>query len=231
MSAKQKRRLKVLKLVKHVTQTYSRVDKEITDARAALPGIPCKRGCNACCRMHTIITAAEAFTIVEKHPELVRSRLPVLKEQAEIMTDLAKKYDNQTLKHEVVIGSDWWALQLACPLLLDDGSCGVYAVRPIACRTHMVVDDPARCAMVPAVYIAHCVPIQLRDGAYTEISDNWFADMRTHVYPFGSLPKMVLIAYNTLMGSGPLFSTRATKSTSEIPHEDAKDSSSEPDCE
>lgn len=40
---------------------------------------------------------------------------------------------------------EWRAEMKPCPALGDDGRCTVYAVRPLACRRHYSVEDPAHC--------------------------------------------------------------------------------------
>ena len=39
----------------------------------------------------------------------------------------------------------WRSLGYPCPVLGDDGNCVAYAARPLACRIHIHVEDPAHC--------------------------------------------------------------------------------------
>lgn len=176
-------------------QVYARADRELASLHKD-PRVSCKRGCNACCRMHTIISMPEAVMIVNTYPRLVQNRLAVLEEHARTIERICATYDNQTLDKEREIADDWWMLQLQCPFVMKDGNCGVYSVRPAPCRTHFSEDDPELCKKVPAVKMAHAIPTQTRswiDGAMLQI---WFKVMpKTHFYAIGSLPKMVLAAY------------------------------------
>ena len=39
----------------------------------------------------------------------------------------------------------WRRLGHPCPVLGDDGNCSAYAARPLSCRAHVHVEDPAHC--------------------------------------------------------------------------------------
>lgn len=39
----------------------------------------------------------------------------------------------------------WRRLGHPCPVLGDDGNCSAYAARPLSCRVHVHVEDPAHC--------------------------------------------------------------------------------------
>jgi Fe-S-cluster containining protein len=82
----------------------------------------CGNGCDHCCRHPVGITRAEAETIlraIEAMPATVREGL--FARIAEAATEAA--------------GRPWLGLSgMACPLL-DDGSCRVYSVRPLPCRS------------------------------------------------------------------------------------------------
>lgn len=187
-----------LKLAANVRMVYAAVDNGIENARAEAEAaneekISCTRGCTACCRMQVIITAPEALAITQRHPDLVAARIDDLRQQAEIIRGLAAKHKGD----EIAVADEWWTLQLPCPLLLENGDCGVYDVRPIPCRTHFVIDPPEECAKVPTVVIGHWLP-DVRDGAYKAITEMWFANFETNQFPIGCLQKMVLLAHNTV---------------------------------
>lgn len=75
----------------------------------------CRPGCDACCR-----TARSAFAV---EIEALRQHIAALSPQARM--DLAA----QAADVEVVAGR-------RCVYLAADGRCGVYAARPLLCRTH-----------------------------------------------------------------------------------------------
>lgn len=122
---------------------YDELDADLTRhrdhvARAGHP-VSCKRGCNACCHLVTWATPTEAKGIVEhlERDPLRRQYLhdvvmPRAREQAAMLRD-------ETMTHR-----RWHDEQRACPLLLD-GSCSVYRLRPIVCRTLLVISDPKAC--------------------------------------------------------------------------------------
>lgn len=200
MSVKSKQRLRVLNTVQRVSEvqqwTSQKLDKirrtYATNAKDTLP-IPCKRGCNACCRMQTIINAGEALVIARKNRAFVRSRLPILTEHAKITEQICR-----THKTDIEQADAWFALQIPCALLAENGDCGVYEDRPIICRTHMVIDDPAKCAVVPVVKILHLDPTNLKNEALGRTAAAWIDEMQTETYPIGSLPKMVLTMHTIL---------------------------------
>lgn len=197
--AKQKRRLKV---IAQVANLYAEVDALNERMRETPDGqrISCQRGCNACCRMSTMISATEALFIVARYPALVKERLAALTEQARLVEQICAKYDDRTLENERAIADDWWELQIPCAFLLANGDCGVYNARPIPCRTHFVADDPALCAKVPPVHIDHAVPAH-RDEAIKIVQHIWLNAQQGSVVtlPIGSLPKMVLLAHQSVV--------------------------------
>jgi Fe-S-cluster containining protein len=191
---KRKRQLRVLR--QHADVIYSQTDIAVKKSCAAeAVEVTCTRGCNACCRMQTLVYMPEAVAIVDRYPKLVAQKIDELAAHARIVEKLCAKYNNESTRYENEIAQDWWALQLACPFVLKNGDCGVYEMRPVVCRTHLVADDPERCKKVPAVYIDHVVVNGLRKWAHDALSAVWLDTMDTHVLPLGSLQKMVLVAY------------------------------------
>lgn len=201
---KQKRRLR---LVASVRTTYAIMDEMIPQemhAEGAAEKITCKRGCNACCRMQVILTAAEAIAIAERHAAFIATRLDELKAQATLVQDMIKEREHMSREdRDMDIASAWWPKQIQCALLLENGDCGVYETRPLVCRTHFVVTERALCEAVPTEIIGHWVPIDLRDEGYARLNNAWIAAFESKfpaakdlIYPIGALPKMVLLAFN-----------------------------------
>ena len=105
---------------------------EIADelSRTITPHVACARGCSECCYMATNLSRYEADMIgryIGREPErLGRER----KTTPRLADDLRARYTG-----------------VACPFL-DAGRCSIYAVRPIACRTHhTMMDDETNCRL------------------------------------------------------------------------------------
>jgi Fe-S-cluster containining protein len=107
------------------------------------PFTPCARGCSQCCHMPMGISRREAEVIAaatgRKYslPDANRVDVPAL--LAAAGGDLRKAeewmWDEMVRRH----------IGVPCPFLRGS-ECGVYAVRPLACRLHHVVeDDAAKC--------------------------------------------------------------------------------------
>lgn len=81
----------------------------------------CKRGCTHCCVSHVGVTAPEVFLIARhlkgKRREMAASRVAAADAVTHGRT-VAERFADPT----------------PCPLL-EEGACGVYAVRPTACRS------------------------------------------------------------------------------------------------
>ena len=77
--------------------------------------LTCRRGCDQCCRQ-----SRSAFAV-----ELEQIRKYVAEQSTEFRTDLKRRLNSQ----DVQAGE-------RCIFLNEEGSCDVYPVRPIICRTH-----------------------------------------------------------------------------------------------
>lgn len=101
--------------------------------------ITCRQGCHACCSEPLHVNMAEAKVIVNAIPpgelEGVKARTKEWADQAEA---------SGLLKEELPLAWDWLKFKLVCPLL-KNGLCLVYQNRPMGCRSHNAVGDPALC--------------------------------------------------------------------------------------
>ena len=110
------------------------VDGFIAEHRAAAPqakDIRCGRGCAHCCRINVTITLPEAHLLL------------AWAEDQGIEVDWARV--ERQAQHP---GLAWRELPLPdrdCVFLGKTGDCRVYEHRPVACRKHFVVSDPANC--------------------------------------------------------------------------------------
>ena len=94
--------------------------------------VQCKKGCANCCRINVDISDDEAELIgdyLKEKPELVdMERLELQKDWKE--DDYIKSFQGD---------------KGVCPLLQEDKTCGIYPVRPVACRVFLVKSDPKYC--------------------------------------------------------------------------------------
>lgn len=99
--------------------------------------IHCARGCSGCCSLVVNCTMAEAFAIArlldEERALLVDAHVERLKGLLAGVDDL-KGY---LRSHRQKSGG--------CPLLERDGSCGIYAGRPISCRALLSTREKRWC--------------------------------------------------------------------------------------
>lgn len=108
---------------------------------AAYPGHPCRQGCSDCCR-------TQVFRVTEAEWTRVRAGLTALapSEREAILGRAHATFGShrETLER---IAAAWsagepadpaWhaAAPKACPVLAEDGRCGLYAVRPAICRAY-----------------------------------------------------------------------------------------------
>lgn len=86
----------------------------------------CTRGCSHCCHQRVEVTAAEVFSIVRYLQTATKYRLSRIFAAAE--------------RHASLSSRQHFLEQCACPFLEADGACGVYEVRPLACRRSHSLD-------------------------------------------------------------------------------------------
>jgi hypothetical protein len=108
-----------------LAELYARLDAFFAKVhRAHAAAIQCRPGCTDCCRR---------FSITRVEAALVREAVAALDPAVrEAIAGRARRDED------------------ACPALLDDGRCGVYAARPAICRTHGLpirFTDPDRRAL------------------------------------------------------------------------------------
>lgn len=99
--------------------------------QAAQGLVPCKKGCNHCCHMATMVHLEEAQAIARATG--VKMTMP--------------KAFNVDLVHIEKVRQRYDGV--ACRFLVN-GACSIYAERPLACRLHIIVDrDSTLCEIVP----------------------------------------------------------------------------------
>lgn len=153
-------------------------DRRIADRVNALPQggkeIRCRAACAACCRQAVVVSPLEALALreyVEARPHLaaeIRERTATWEQHVEDDAPLRERlqqFEEAGGYLPDVEGGhlelEYWQRQLSCPFL-DGGLCSVYAVRPFACREHLVVSDPALCAVSPDAATSAGVRLEYR---------------------------------------------------------------------
>lgn len=193
--------------------TYTRFDRDLQEdlslCKVTPESIPCKKGCSHCCEMAIFITFVEAKAIVLNHPEVVHKVTGELMRQEELCrtAGLTRRvldiFDKTTGEERQAFNDRWWNLHTPCAFVdPETKACRVYENRPLACRSHLVVDtDPAACAARPppgeVALVQGFNPPRAYDAALLGI----YQDSQTLFGGpmIGTLPIMVLAA---LKGAG-----------------------------
>jgi Fe-S-cluster containining protein len=115
----------------------------------------CGPRCSACCTDLPPVLPIEALRMVRalrERPDasvriqrsigLARAFQKILVEQFEGEVTAAVDFTDPRYRAAQLI---WRRLGHPCPVLGDDGSCSAYASRPLSCRAHIHVEDPAHC--------------------------------------------------------------------------------------
>jgi Fe-S-cluster containining protein len=148
-------------VMRRLTRNAERFDAELQqriDASGRRADITCSAGCAACCDQALMLTFAEALHIVEKYEPLVRSLLPTLIEHDNIMLDapfdmnrVSTITDPSTTTYRDTFLKWWFGRRIPCAFLdAETKRCRIYDRRPLACRSHLVMDDPKICEDVGA---------------------------------------------------------------------------------
>lgn len=134
--------------------------------------IACRAGCNACCVSFVRVTEAQAALLAEwllepEHRALLDrfvAHLPGWRERAgekaaAVEAELAQAQGAPAPPRalaDAVLAYE--RLRIMCPFNDEAGSCAVYPVRPMPCRTYNVVGTSANCGPDPpgpAAVISH----------------------------------------------------------------------------
>jgi Fe-S-cluster containining protein len=103
------------------------------------PAAPCKRGCDACCHMATLVTVEEATLIARQTG--AKMTMPARFNEVLEKAELRERHNG-----------------VPCTFLTR-GGCAIYAERPLACRMHYTLDaDNLLCHIVPG-HPANNVPM------------------------------------------------------------------------
>lgn len=131
--------------------------------------IQCQAGCAACCRQLIPLSRLEATRLAAVVADLPAARRDRLRERfaalvqrleaAGLATPLrdAAQRGERTLRE---LGLAFFQLHVDCPFL-ENGSCSIYAERPLSCREYLVT-SPARHCEDPAPDTVQAVPMPAR---------------------------------------------------------------------
>lgn len=130
------------RLNQEILRLHKRVDAHHAKDHDFGP-VSCAHGCSACCKQLVVAEISEAEYILERNPAAVARATAKLLEHARIAARLPGDLGDEA---GTARGSDaYWQLAMPCAFL-EDGLCSIYEDRPIPCRTHFVLSDPALCA-------------------------------------------------------------------------------------
>jgi Fe-S-cluster containining protein len=129
----------------------SRVDQE---AREAGTPISCRAGCGACCRQMVPVSLFEAEALTDwfqKLPEARRDELAarfhrglMTLRDAGVVEKLVNPDWSQDKERATQLAVDYFHAHVACPFL-EDESCSIHPIRPLACREYLVTSPPELC--------------------------------------------------------------------------------------
>jgi len=145
---------------------------DIAEKRSKADGkrISCQAGCGACCRQPVPISESEALWLAgvvndlePAHRDRVLARFAEVRRQLEArgLWEGAVEFDEldgEMGRHR--LGIAYLAAQLPCPFL-EDESCSIHQVRPMACREYLVTSPAANCA-TPSPETIKAVPLPLK---------------------------------------------------------------------
>lgn len=111
--------------------------------------IICHKGCSHCCRQLVPISIPEVFylahyfrTLPESRQTKFRTKIAMVLNQADTAGVFGEKNGPVNYRN---VDKAYFDLNVSCPFL-EDGSCGIYKHRPLACREYYVSSGPQYCA-------------------------------------------------------------------------------------
>jgi Fe-S-cluster containining protein len=128
--------------LRRALKVFREIDPQLEEQSKRL-GVTCTKGCAACCYLLVGVTFAEVRAIAAHLiGELSPAQLSALRDELTAATPALvslRSRDEYLLRRQPCTflrsGEEPWS-----------GACSIYAVRPLACRLHLVVSAPERCA-------------------------------------------------------------------------------------
>lgn len=143
---------RVLPIFQQMTSTF--VEAGVADIEANGDKISCKAGCGACCRQAVPLSGIEAYNIAEIVENMDEPRRSEVKRKFEKgcrhfhetkWFERMDDYVNLSLEDRRKIVLEYFYDGVACPFLEND-SCSIHQVRPLACREYLVTSPAENCA-------------------------------------------------------------------------------------
>ena len=129
-------------------------EKVVAEAQAAGHPISCRARCSACCRQVVPVSAFEAEALsrwIRGLPERFQAEierrfqraLTALRDAGVIERLLDPRWgtDDEFVTQTTIA---YFKAHVACPFL-EDENCGIYSIRPLACREYFVTSPPELC--------------------------------------------------------------------------------------
>lgn len=130
----------VMNPLQHIKSAHTRFDFTFGNELKAYDFKPtCAKGCHACCSEAIYVLADEAKLVLKSIPP---EELPGVVERTRVWVERAEATGMLKVNTPHVFA--YRQAKLLCPLL-KDGLCLVYKDRPLGCRGHLAIDDPALC--------------------------------------------------------------------------------------
>jgi Fe-S-cluster containining protein len=143
----------------HIMTSLQKLTQEQVEAAVErLPTaetVSCCAGCGACCKQMVPISLSEAvFLTTEVLPQLTpehRQRVEERIREAErklaevgMITRMEELAHDTDPEERQKIGICYMLMRIPCPFL-EEESCSIHSVRPLACREYLVTSDPGHC--------------------------------------------------------------------------------------
>ncbi|GAA5335605.1 MULTISPECIES: YkgJ family cysteine cluster protein [Thermus] len=148
----------------------------------------CRAGCFACCFGLVTLSRLEGEALLPHLTEAQKNR--VLREGKRRLALLAQGKDEEDFP------SRFFRSRTPCPFL-EEGLCGVYPHRPLACRGLLTAGDPALCAPEAKTPKGHFLPTPWR-MAHRKMELLWEEEERR--YGHVVVGEMVSLLYLLLKG-------------------------------
>ncbi|MEZ5399840.1 MAG: YkgJ family cysteine cluster protein [Bryobacteraceae bacterium] len=155
-----------------LTPMLRRMMDAAVDAASDGVAVTCSKGCGDCCSQMVPLRRMEArrlAAMVERMEEPRRTeilgRFAAARERlaAAAMLDAVERPREQGDLDWEEFALRYFHLGIPCPFL-EDGSCSIYAERPLVCREFLVTSDPKHCRR-PEDKLVDIVPVPSVGGA------------------------------------------------------------------
>lgn len=160
--------------------------------------ISCRAGCGACCRQMVPVSVFEAEALTgwiqslppERQAELAERFHRALSElrDAGVIDKILREEWVLAEERTTQLAIDYFHAYVACPFL-ENESCSIHPMRPLACREYLVVSPPALC-QDPSVNAVKGVQLPLKlSGVLHSFGQQIEQDVR------GWIPLVFLLAW------------------------------------